>query len=382
MAATLRCDTIQNASSSTANLTLDASGNATVANTLVMGSSFKRNKIINGDMRVDQRNNGASLTITTGNEYCLDRYQGVVSVSSKFSVQQSTTAPVGFVNSLKATSLSAYTVGAVEQFSIRQHIEGLNISDLAWGTANAKTVTLSFQVYSSLTGTFGGALYNSNGSRSYPFSYSISSANTWTSISITIAGDTTGTWLTTNGVGITVNFGLGVGSSQSATAGTWAAGFYASATGATSVVGTNGATFYITGVQLEVGSVATPYERQIYSDQLAQCQRYLPAFQSTGTVSYLPYSGSGASSTAQSGVFIFQVVTRTAPTGLVISSASHFRSDNASGNVAVTAVNFATAGLTSARIEFVSASGISANVPYGAYANTTSGYLYFTGCEL
>jgi hypothetical protein len=327
MSATLRCDTIQNASSATANLTLDASGNATVGNTLVMGSSFKRNRIINGNMAIDQRNNGASLTITTGNEYCLDRYQGVVSVSSKFSVQQSTTAPVGFVNSLKATSLSAYTVGAAEQFSIRQHIEGLNISDLAWGTANAKTVTLSFQVYSSLTGTFGGALYNSNGSRSYPFSYSISSANTWTSISITIAGDTTGTWLTTNGVGITVNFGLGVGSSQSATAGTWAAGFYASATGATSVVGTNGATFYITGVQLEVGSVATPYERQIYSEQLAQCQRYAYKWIATGAAYAGIVNATTISATEIDGVFRFPVSMRTNPTAS-FSAVTTFYADN------------------------------------------------------
>jgi hypothetical protein len=278
-------------------------------------------------MAIDQRNNGASLTITTGNEYCLDRYQGVVSVSSKFSVQQSTTAPVGFVNSLKATSLSAYTVGAAEQFSIRQHIEGLNISDLAWGTANAKTVTLSFQVYSSLTGTFGGALYNSNGSRSYPFSYSISSANTWTSISITIAGDTTGTWLTTNGVGITVNFGLGVGSSQSATAGTWAAGFYASATGATSVVGTNGATFYITGVQLEVGSVATPYERQIYSEQLAQCQRYAYKWIATGAAYAGIVNATTISATEIDGVFRFPVSMRTNPTAS-FSAVTTFYADN------------------------------------------------------
>ena len=324
----LRVTTLNNASNTgTANLTLDASGNATVGNTLVMGSSFKRNRIINGNMAIDQRNNGASLTITTGNEYCLDRYQGVVSVSSKFSVQQSTTAPVGFVNSLKATSLSAYTVGAAEQFSIRQHIEGLNISDLAWGTANAKTVTLSFQVYSSLTGTFGGALYNSNGSRSYPFSYSISSANTWTSISITIAGDTTGTWLTTNGVGITVNFGLGVGSSQSATAGTWAAGFYASATGATSVVGTNGATFYITGVQLEVGSVATPYERQIYSEQLAQCQRYAYKWIATGAAYAGIVNATTISATEIDGVFRFPVSMRTNPTAS-FSAVTTFYADN------------------------------------------------------
>ena len=157
---------------------------------------------------------------------------------------------------------------------MQQFIEGYNIADLGWGTAQAKTVTLSFQVYSSLTGTFGGALQNDGQNRSYPFTYSIPVANTWTTISITIAGDTTGTWLTTNGRGIAVWFGLGVGSANSGTAGSWAGAGYYSATGATSVVGTSGATFYITGVQLEVGLNATGFEYRQYGTELALCQRY------------------------------------------------------------------------------------------------------------
>jgi hypothetical protein len=144
---------------------------------------------------------------------------------------------------------------------------------LGWGTANAKAVILSFQVYSSLTGTFGGSLNNA-GSRAYPFTYSIPVANTWTTISVPIAGDTGGTWVTNNGIGLQVSFGIGVGSTSSGTSGSWQAGFYASATGAVSVVGTSGATFYITGVQLEVGSVATGFEYEIYSQTLAKCQRY------------------------------------------------------------------------------------------------------------
>ena len=160
------------------------------------------------------------------------------------------------------------------------------MADLAWGTASAKSVTLSFQVYSSLTGTFGGAVFNYNGSRSYPFSYTISSANTWTSISVTIAGDTTGTWFQSgspNAVALNVCFSLGAGSTLSGTAGTWAGAFYVSATGATSVVGTNGATFYITGVQLEAGSVATPFERRLYPQELAFCQRYYETNFPSGT---------------------------------------------------------------------------------------------------
>jgi hypothetical protein len=232
-----------------------------------------RNRIINGDFRIDQRNAGASVTPTDGS-YTLDRWNYQGSAASKVTIQQSTTAANGFVNSLLVTSTSAYSVGSGEFFNVRQLIEGYNIADLGWGTANAQPVTLSFWVRSSLTGTFGGALTNSAFNRSYPFTYTISAANTWEQKSITVAGDTSGTWLTTNGLGIRVQFGLGVGSTYSGTAGAWAAAGYISATGATSVVGTNGATFYITGVQLEKGSTATSFDYRPYGTELSLCQRY------------------------------------------------------------------------------------------------------------
>jgi len=252
--------------SGTTGITLDGQFNS--------ASSFGfRNRIINGAMVIDQRNAGASVT-PTASGYTLDRWLCLLTQTSKFSIQQSTTVPSGFKNSIAVTSLSAFSVAAGDYFDIQQHIEGLNVFDLAWGSASAATVTLSFQVRSSLTGTFGGALTNSDGSRSYPFTYTISSANTFESKSITIAGDTSGTWLTTNGVGITVRFGLGVGSTFSGTANAWAGANYVSATGATSVVGTNGATFYITGVQLEKGSTATSFDYRPYGTELDLCQRY------------------------------------------------------------------------------------------------------------
>jgi hypothetical protein len=237
-----------------------------------------KNRIINGDMRIDQRNAGASVaTSSSFLVYSVDRWYGLYYQTSKFTMQQnagSVTPPAGFTNYLGCTSTSAYTVGSGEIFYIRQSVEGFNIADLAWGTANAKTITISFWVRSSLTGTFGGALQNSAADRSYPFSYTISSANTWEQKSVTIAGDTSGTWLTTNGVGVGVQFSLGTGSTNSGTAGSWQAANLSSATGAVSVVGTNGATFYITGVQLEIGTSATPFERRLYNQELANCQRY------------------------------------------------------------------------------------------------------------
>jgi len=238
-----------------------------------------RNRIINGDMRIDQRNDGASVTAsTTGtNVYLVDRWCYNVSQASKFTAQQnagSVTPPSGFTNYLGFTSSSAYSVPSGDYLVSGQILEGFNTADLGWGTAGAQSVTLSFWVRSSLTGTFGGALSNSAQNRSYPFSYTISAANTWEQKTVTIAGDTSGTWLTTNGIGVRLWFGLGVGSTYSGTAGSWSGSTFLSATGATSVVGTNGATFYITGVQLEAGSVATPFERRDYGRELIMCQRY------------------------------------------------------------------------------------------------------------
>jgi hypothetical protein len=234
-------------------------------------------------MVIDQRNAGASVTPTVNGTYTLDRWVSYLSQSSKFSVIQSTTVPTGFKNSLLVTSLSAYTVGSGEVFGITQLIEGLNVPDLGWGAVGATTVTLSFWVRSSLTGTFGGAIKNSAEDRAYPFSYTISTANTFEQKTITIAGDTSGTWLTTNGIGMKVVFGLGVGSTLSGTAGAWAAGNLFSATGATSVVGTNGATFYITGVQLEAGTTASPFEYRQYGTELGLCQRYFEKSFAQGT---------------------------------------------------------------------------------------------------
>ena len=259
------------------NAILDASGGNTVTINSVTPTAYNtmgKNRIINGAMEIDQRNAGASVTIVSNPTYTVDRWRFDISVGSKLSAQQSSVAPVGFSNSMLITSLSAYTPSAGDQFVFNQLIEGFNTSDLNWGTANAKTVTLSFWVRSSLTGTFGGSIRNNTVNRSYVFSYTINSANTWEQKTITIAGDTTGTWETTNSTGVRLSFSLGSGSSTGNTAGSWYTANYRSVTGETQLVGTSGATFYITGVQLEVGSVATEFERRPYGTELALCQRY------------------------------------------------------------------------------------------------------------
>jgi hypothetical protein len=268
-------DQIQN----TTGYTLGA-GNAT---------NFK-NRIINGAMVIDQRTSGGSTAVTSANSGYLSCDRWVVYNSpstTKFTIQQnagSVTPPVGFSNYLGATSTSAYSLASSDYFNIQQKIEGFNFADLGWGTANAKTITISFWVYSSLTGTFGGLLTNANFNRSYAYTYSIPVANTWTQISVTIAGDTTGTWVgATNSIGVVCIWNLGCGSTYSTAAGSWTAGNYLAPTGATSVVGTNNATFYITGVQLEVGSYATGFEYRDYGRELILCQRYFNSSYDIGT---------------------------------------------------------------------------------------------------
>jgi hypothetical protein len=231
-----------------------------------------KNRIINGDMRIDQRNAGAA--VTASGAFPVDRFTISNGSGGAYSAEQNSSAPVGFINSVKYTTTTANAVTTTQTMQFIQRIEGTNVSDLAWGSANAKTVTLSFWVRSSLTGTFGGALRNSGNGRSYPFTYSISVADTWEYKTVTIPGDTSGTWLTTTGIGIVLVFSLGSGPDASGTAGSWASANYASATGAVSVVGTLNATWYITGVQLEIGTSATPFERRLYNQELANCQRY------------------------------------------------------------------------------------------------------------
>jgi hypothetical protein len=236
-----------------------------------------RNRIINGDMRIDQRNAGASVTVNSGTaQYAVDRFAGIgQATDGVFTVQQSTTAPAGFRNSIVATVTTAdSSLGATQFYVLEQRIEGHNVADFGWGAAGAQSVTLSFWVRCSLTGTFGGALMNSAQNRAYPFSYTITAANTWEQKTVVITGDTSGTWLTTNGIGIELSWGLGVGSSFSAAAGSWAGQVAFSATGATNLMATNGATFFLTGVQLEAGTVATPFERRDYGRELIMCQRY------------------------------------------------------------------------------------------------------------
>ena len=274
-----------------------------------------KNRIINGAMVIDQRNSGASNTpsTTAAYTYYIDRWAYNNSQASKLTYGQnlnSATPPSGFTNYFGVQVASTATVGSSDYFLIEQSIEGYNIADLAWGTSSGKTVTLSFWVQSSLTGTFGGSILNNGTTESYPFSYSIPTANTWTYCTVTILAPPVGTtWLTNNGRGMFVYFSMGIGSTFQGPANTWAAANYGTPTGAVSILGTSGATFYITGVQLEVGSTATSFDVRDYGRELILCQRYYQ-FGGAGSVGLADGTSSGRCSLGQNTI----VSMRTTPT--------------------------------------------------------------------
>jgi len=279
-----------------------------------------RNRIINGAMVIDQRNSGASVAVTgnTG-QMAVDRFLLTVfgSGTGRFTAQQSTTVPVGFYNSLSATVTTAdSSPSSAYAYSIAQIIEGLNVLDLGWGTSNASTVTLSFWVRSSVTGTFPIVITNNNLDRTYGATYTINSANTFQYITITIPGDTTGTWAKNNTAGINIQFGLGGGSSRTVSTG-WQANAGATTqtnvTGCTQLIATNGATFYLTGVQLEVGTQATSFDYRPYGTELALCQRYYYKFAATGSSGGLMCNFAQYLATAGYGVIFVPVSMRTAP---------------------------------------------------------------------
>jgi hypothetical protein len=285
-------------------------------------SSFK-NRIINGAMVIDQRNAGASVSITGDSSiYTVDRWTGFKGGSTNnFTVQQNTTVPTGnFTNSVVITTGTGTATGAGDYAGFQQKIEGFNFADIGWGTANAQSVTFSFWVRSSVTGTFGAIFRNAAANTTYCGTYTISSANTWTFASITVPGYTSGTWNTGNGIGVTVSFDLGVGSDYSGTANQWNTGAnYFGVTGTTKLTQTTGATWYLTGVQLEVGTVATSFDYRPYGTELALCQRYYERVFVGGNTMLGMYSTAGSGSFIGAGLK-FAVSKRATPTMPTVTS--------------------------------------------------------------
>jgi hypothetical protein len=271
---TLKVNSIQHSNGTDA-LTIDSTGHATFNKTFIPANPLtNRNLIINGDMRIDQRNVGSAVT-SASNVYLTDRWQLQINGTTNTpSFQQVTDAPTGFQYSLKATSNGSETLPTNGAVTPRQRIEGFNSAHLLYGTSNAKTVTISFWVKSSLTGTWTISITNSSFSRSYIAEYTINSANTWEYKTVTITGDTAGTWNTDNTTGLIVQFPVDTDTILDATPNAWLAGNYRTTSGSNRLLGTSGATWQVTGIQLEVGDTATPFEHRPYDMELARCQRY------------------------------------------------------------------------------------------------------------
>jgi hypothetical protein len=351
-------------------------------------SGMMKNRIINGDMRIDQRFNGAANTGVTGaNQYVVDRWLCRTLISGRTRFQQNNTngpgssatqAATGFVSYFGANTVIANSsFGAGDQYWLLQCVEGNNIADLGWGTANAQPVTLSFWVYSSIAGTHAGSISNSNADRSYPFIYTISSANTWQHQNITIPGDTTGSWLSNNNIGMYVVYNLGSGSTYIASSGnSWQSGFYESVTGAVNPQGNANGSFYLTGVQLEEGSVATPFEFRHYTTELQLCQRYLAYFGNYD----LEYIGTAflysTGTTGTSQTLFFPVRMRTKPTGLVTSGASNFAVSDGDSGSSLTALNLQSSNPSSMTFSFTVGASRTAFRPHTLYVSASGQYFY------
>ena len=352
--------------------TLDSSAGLTFSDSSNQSAAASpyglKNRIINGDMVIDQRNAGASFA---GGGYSLDRWLSGLSTNA-WTSQRSTNAPAGFVNSLLVTVTTPQAPGATNLAYYSQKIEGFNIADLNFGTANAATVTLSFWVRSSVTGTFSIALLNGSQNRSYVATYTINAANTWEKETITITGDTAGTWNTNNTAGLEVFFDLGSGSNFQATAGSWQAGTFLRTSGSSNFANTSGATFYITGVQLERNTTATPFEWLPYGMELMLCQRYYAKLTSASGNFVGHGSGYVVSSTSSNAWIKYPTTMRAAPTlavsGLAITDGN--------ANYSITSFGSIYYGYDGLLATFVNSSGATAFRPILVIANNnTTGYV-------
>jgi len=340
-------------------------------------SAFK-NRVINGNMPIDQRNAGASVTVNGFTAYATDRF--LLSFRPSYGTatgQQVSDAPAGFVNSLKLTQTSSTASNSSEIYSIQHKIEGYNIADLNWGTSNAKTVTISFWVKSSVTGTYGFTLQNTNVTRrSYVSTYTVNVANTWEQKTITIAGDTTGTWETTNSTGINILWDLGSGSDyQNSTLNAWVTANVFQATTGIRWIATSGATWQITGVQFEVGSTATSFDYRPYGTELALCQRYYYRNTAPSGSQY----GSGYNDSTANAYFNipFPVTMRTSPSALEQSGTAGNYAIQRSGDFpACTSVPaFDSANTQSAFVRFTSTGNLTAGQGSSARSANSASYL-------
>ena len=275
---TLKVGAIRGVSASSDAITVANDGTCNANLTSVGGGPLgNRNMLINGAMQINQRGSGSLTVNSSTGQFPCDRWVARGEGGSKaYTIQQVSIASSGqgVRNAIKVTSSQAASVSSSDIFNVRQMVEGFNIQRMNFGESGCKSMTLSFTVRSSVAGTHSGAIQNSAQNRSYPFTYTLS-ADTWTDISVTIPPITDGSsWNETNGVGARVVFDMGSGDNFRGAAGQWNSAQDEGATGAVRILETNGATWEVTKVQLQVGSVATDFEHRSYVEELTLCQRY------------------------------------------------------------------------------------------------------------
>jgi hypothetical protein len=331
-------------------------------------------------MEISQRGTSSVSVSTTSDTYAVDRFPGAASGGGVFSLQQSSTAPTGFSKSLIATVTTAdASIAAGDYYGIQHKIEGQNVFDFALGTASALTFTLSFWVRSSATGTFVVGIGNGANNRWYPASYTISAVNTWEKKTVTLTGDTTGTWATDNTNGMWLWFDLGSGSTYEGTANAWTGSTKFTTSTATKLISTLSATFYITGVQLELGSVATAFTRAggTIQGELAACQRYYYRITNSAGDRLANNGYAGTTSTVRL-LNAFPVTMRTKPTALEQSGTAgdYGIAYAATGIVCTSVPTFLNASTNHAASTFtVSTTPFTVGSGAEGYAQNATGYL-------
>ena len=271
---------------STNKMIIDKNGNTNVTGILTATNlvsnqpSSHKNYIMNGKAMIFQRYlPGSMVTVNNGNQnYCMDRWYGRGEGSKGvFTFHQHDIQSQGQAAhaALRVNVTTTSTPSTNDVYKVAQRIEGRNIDGLGFGTSGAKTITLSFLTKSSVAGTHGGSIMNGAQNRAYPFTYTINSADTWEQKSITIPGDTSGTWSSGTDVGLEVNFDMGTAESNyRRPAGSWYAGRAEGADGTVQLITQSGGNWYATKIQLEEGNVSTPFEHIPYPDELLRCKRY------------------------------------------------------------------------------------------------------------
>lgn len=355
-------------------ISIDASQNATFTNGANLPNTFGfKNRVINGNMAIAQRGVGPTTCSQQVTTYALDRF-GIYKDNSSATVTmtQSSTAPAGFSKSLLVTPTTGSAPTAAQELQLRQSIEGYNVADFGWGTADAVNATLSFWVRSSLTGTFAFAIQSYGSGTTYVTTYTINSANTWEYKTITIPKVTTGTWAADNNPAINLIWDLGGGSNYNTTANTWTSGNYYTVSGTTKLVGTTNATFYITGVQFEKGSAATSFDFRSYGTELALCQRYY--WLCNGATYQYSIPGSGDIGGNSMFNITFPVPMRATPATISYSGTAPWFYYNSAGGVRqqtnLTSVNSFGAGTNAMRViaSGVGASGLFSWIDIGGSA--------------